>query len=358
MNDTQAAPNERQSNDRRPMRGLLVGCGYISTQQLEAWSRIGEADIVALVDPDQTKARAQATRFEIQQTYDSLGSALDAQAVDFVDVATPPQTHLELTRLCAQAGVHVLCQKPLAPSLEEIDEMIEVTNRAGVQLVANENMRFQPWYRKMKQLLEPGPIGKPFYARIDSRSRGTLPTVGFVNQPYFATMPRLVIYEMVVHFFDTMRYLFGEPETLAAATGRASTEVAGEDHASVLVQYSDLIAVMDISWASIPTYATDDAMGWAVTTVEGLGGTMQLTIDGKLRVITDHAEEVFEFGPETVFDGFVNMQRRFIECVTAGIECETSGRQYAKTMELVFGSYVSARDHVVYRIGEDRGDLR
>jgi len=341
----------------RPLRGVLVGCGYISTQQLDAWARIPEAEIVALVDLDEVKARGQGEKYGISARHTDLAAALEAHDVDFVDIATPPQTHLDLVRIGADAGVHILCQKPFAPTLAEIDEMNDTADRAGVQLVANENMRFQPWFRKMKELLEPGPIGRPFNVHWNNKSRGTLPSVKFSGQPYFAQMPRLVIYEMGVHFFDTMRYLFGEPHRLSATIGHASSEIAGEDNAIVLVSYENLAVIMDISWASIPTYKKEDSVSWAVMTVEGEGGTMHLSHDGRLRVITDDSEEVFEFGPGSVDAGFEGMQRRFIECITGGVDCEMSGREYAKTMELAFGSYASAAKEQVYRVGEDRSTL-
>jgi len=342
---------------QRPLRGILVGCGYISDQQLSAWARIDEAEIVALVDIDKEKARMQAEAHGIPEIGTDIVSMLAEHDVDFVDIATPPETHLELIRVSAAAGVHVLCQKPLAPSLGEIDEMVGIADAAGVQLVVNENMRYQAWYRKIHEVLESGRIGRPFRFVWTNRSRATLPTVTFGSQPYFSDMPRLVIYELGVHFFDTMRYLFGEPERLSATIGRASTEIAGEDNAVVLVSYDNMTAVMDISWASIPFFSKENAVSWAVATIEGEGGTMHLSVDGRLRVITDDAEETFDFGPHTIDDSFVAMQRRFIECIGAGVTCEMSGRECAKTMELVFGSYASAAKGEVYRVDRDRGML-
>jgi len=357
MSSDQASAGQSDQPSGRRLRGILVGCGYISTQQLGAWAQIPEVEIVALVDFDENKARRQAERYEIAATYTSLDEALDAHDVDFVDIATPPQTHIDLVRSSAAAGVHILCQKPFAPSMKDIDEMVEIADGAGVRLVANENMRFQAWFLKMKQLLDSGEIGRPFYAHWTDRSRWTLPTVTFIDQPYFATMKQLVIYEMGIHFFDTIRYLFGEPLRLAATIGKASREIAGEDNAVVLVSYENLVAIMDISWASIPTYSKTDAVSWAVMTIEAEGGTMHLSADGHLRVITDESDTIFEFGPDTIDQSFVGMQRRFVECISSDRDCEMSAREYARSMELVFGSYASAERHEVYRVGEDRNIL-
>lgn len=358
MTPEQGAAKQAVTDTGRPLQGILVGCGHISKQQLDAWVEIPEAEIVALVDLDEDKARTQAEKYGIVATYADLTVALGELDVDFVDIATQPSTHLDLVRIAAGAGAHILCQKPFAPTLEEVDKMVDIADRAGVQLVANENMRFQPWFLKMKELLDAGSIGRPFYAHWRNRTRRTLPTVTFVGQPYFATMPRLVIYEMGIHFFDTMRYLFGEPRRLTATMGNASSEIAGEDNAVVLVSYDNMVAIMDISWASIPTYPKKDSVSWAVMTVEGEGGTMHLSYDGRLRVITDDTEEVFEFESDPIADSFTGMQRRFVESVAFGIDCEMSGWEYAKTMELVFGAYFSALHEQVYRVGEDRSALQ
>lgn len=338
---------------QKPLRGILVGCGYISNQQLDAWNQVPNAEIVCLVDSNNGKALHQAAKFGINSIHVDLASALVEHEVDFVDIATPPQTHVELVRTSADAGAHILCQKPLAPTIEEVDEMIGIANGAGVRLIANENMRFQAWFLKMKDILDSGSLGQPMYFRWTNRSRSTLPTVTFANQPYFASMPRLVIYELGIHFFDTMRYFFGEPLRLVASIGKASSEIAGEDSAVVLIDYDNLVAIMDISWASIPTHSKKDAVSWAIATIEGEKGTMHLSIDGRLRVITDDDEEVFKFGPDTINDSFTAMQNHFIQCLVANVGGELSGPEYRKTMELVFGSYLSAATHEVYHVGDE-----
>jgi len=348
---------EQSSGQRDHLRGILVGCGYISTAQLEAWAKIPEAEIVALVDTDGSKAAEQAERFGVNATYSDLASALEEHDVDFVDLATPPPTHLDLVRTAAAAGANILCQKPLAPTLAEVDEMIRVADRAGVSLVANENMRFQPWFRKTKELLDSGAIGRPFYVRMSNRGRSTLPTATFATQPYFATMPRLIVYEMGVHLLDTLRYLVGEPSTLTGAIGHANQDIAGEDHAAVLLTYDKLIATIESSWAAVSVWTTDNRVGWADVTIDGEKGSIHLSADGRLRLLTDEPEQSFQYGPDSISDSFLGMQCHFVECITGVTDCETSGTEYAKTMELVFGTYASAASGQVYRVGEDRHTL-
>ena len=109
------------------LRGAVVGCGMISEFHLRGRQRIPEVEIVALVDPAQDRAEERRTRFASQaRIYDTLdglfageGGAQGAGALDFVDIITPPWLHREHCLRAAQAGVHIICQKPLCDRLED-----------------------------------------------------------------------------------------------------------------------------------------------------------------------------------------------------------------------------------------------
>lgn len=338
------------------LKGILVGCGWISTNHLKAWSQVSGVDIVALVDSDIVKARARAAEFDIPHTYGSLADALASLTIDFVDIATPPASHLQLVTDVADAGLAVLCQKPIAPTMGELDQMGAACDAADVLFMVNENGRFQPWMQALKSQIDAGAIGRPFHLSITSRWRSSLPEPDFGGQPYFVDMPRLMIYEMGVHFLDTQRYLIGESSQLYAQTHRASPHLAGEDMATVVLKGDGITSVIDMSWASV---ATEEGITWGNFRVEGEKGTLHLRRDGVLRVLTDegvvHEES---FGAETVLQGFRNAQQHFVDCLISGEESQTSGRQTLKTMELVFGAYESARSGEVYRVGMDVEKLK
>jgi predicted dehydrogenase len=102
----------------KKLRGVCLGAGYFSRFQYEAWARIPEVEIVALANRDVAKAREAATRHGIPHAYawSELAAMLDAEKPDFVDIITPPETHLEAVRLAAARGIAIICQKPLAPT--------------------------------------------------------------------------------------------------------------------------------------------------------------------------------------------------------------------------------------------------
>ncbi|NDJ87321.1 MAG: Gfo/Idh/MocA family oxidoreductase, partial [Chloroflexi bacterium] len=196
-------------------RGALVGCGYASAFQLTAWSQIEGVEIVAVCSRTREKAERRAAEYGIPAVYQDYETMLDAETLDFVDIATPPATHLPMVRSAAERKLHVLCQKPIADTLAELREMIAICDAANVLFMVNENGRFQPYYRKARLLIKDGVIGKPYYANLTARKRLSLPELRF-KQPFFAQMPRLMIYEMGVHLLDTARALFGEASTVYA----------------------------------------------------------------------------------------------------------------------------------------------
>src|SRR5262245_48826550 len=98
-------------------RGCLVGCGYVSQFHLEAWAYQSLGRLTAVCDRDEAKARA-GCRHGVCAAYTDAEEMLARERPDFVEICTRPESHLELVRLAAAAGVHVLCQKPIAPNLD------------------------------------------------------------------------------------------------------------------------------------------------------------------------------------------------------------------------------------------------
>jgi predicted dehydrogenase len=221
------------------LRGVLIGCGHISRSHLPGWADSPDADIVAVCDLDRQRAEARAAEFGIGRVYTDPAAALAAEQPDFVDLATRPETHRALIELAAGRGVHVLCQKPLAATMAEAREMAAICQRSGVRFMVNEMWRFLPWYRDLAPRLAAGEIGPVHYARFQG-GRRPYRRARPINdeQPYFADMPHLIIYEMIIHWIDSARYLFGDIATVYARTRRVNPVIAGEDVALVVLTHA------------------------------------------------------------------------------------------------------------------------
>ncbi len=201
------------------LRGGLVGCGYWARNHLHAWREVSGAEIVALCDLDGERARAYAAEFAVAKAYTDIETMLETEPLDFVDVVTHPDVHRTVVEAVAAGGVHVICQKPLAPSLEDARAMVAACDVAGVQFMVHENFRWQAPMRALKEAASG--LGKPFFCRISFRSGVDV----YTGQPYLATDPRFILYDMGVHLLDLARFFMGEAEQLSCHTQRVKPRI-------------------------------------------------------------------------------------------------------------------------------------
>ena len=190
-----------------PIRAVCVGAGYFIRFHFEAWRRIENADLVGAVDPDLKRARATGV-----DPYDNLSSAIVAKSPDLADIVTPPQTHLPLIREAIGQGIRtIVCQKLFCRDLQEARQAVELAVQASVRLVAHENFRFQPWYRVIRQQIDAGRIGTSQQMTFRLRTGDGQGEHAYRDrQPYFRTMPRLLIHETAVRYVDVFRFIVGE----------------------------------------------------------------------------------------------------------------------------------------------------
>ena len=120
----------------------MIGAGYFAAAQAEAWQRIPGAEIVAVADLDLVRAEAFARSWGIPRVYPDASVMLRAEQPDFVDIVTRPETHRALVEAATHANCHVLCQKPMAPSMEDCRAMVASCRAAEVRLLIHENWRW------------------------------------------------------------------------------------------------------------------------------------------------------------------------------------------------------------------------
>ena len=207
----------------------------------------------------------------------------------------------------------------------------------------NENWRWQAWYRKIAELISAGDIGSPFRYRMDLRQRDGLGDKPYPNQPYFAEMPRFLVFETLVHHLDTARFLFGDIEELYCRTAKLNPRIAGEDAAFITVQHGGGVSgVIDGSRAAEPE-EPGEVMGR--TRIEGSEGVLRLKGNGD--VFLD-SEQVFwgEGLGGYKGDSCRAAQQHFVDCLQTGAEFETEASDYVqKTFAAVEACYRSAADN-------------
>lgn len=337
------------------LRGAMIGGGYFAQFQAEAWNRIAGAKIVAVADAAPGRAQEFGSRWHFPRAYLDAGEMIEKERPDFVDIVTRPESHVLLTEIAAQHGVHVICQKPMAPAWKDCTAMIAACRSAGVRLLIHENWRWQPWYREAKRIMDSGALGVPYYLAFRHRAGDGLGPEPYALQPYFRQMPRLLIYETLVHHLDTSRYLAGEIARVYCQTERVNPVIAGED--SVLIQMSfvnGLQGLIDANRISgrVPAKA---AMG--SFRIEGDKGMVRVTSAGRM-FLTEHGKEeiALPFNPPAEGyrgDSVRAAQEHYLSCLRTGQRCESEGEDYLKSVAAVEACYRSAAAGQAVRVMTD-----
>ena len=234
---------------RTPLRVGMAGAGAISTFHLKGWQAHGDAHVVAICDPERPKAQERAAEHGIPAVYDDAAEMLAQEDLGAIDIVAPVGAHAPLVRLAADAGVHVMCQKPLCATVAEAEALIDdVGDR--VRFMVHENYCFRPHYATLRGWLNDGRIGRPTYARMVVRSSGTAAgddeSTGFLlrRQPYLAGFERLLVFEVLIHHLDVLRATLGPLRVVAAQVGQINGDLAGEDVASVLLEGENGLGVI------------------------------------------------------------------------------------------------------------------
>ena len=327
----------------------LLGAGYAARIQLACWREVPGARVVGLWNRSPDRARALAAAYGVPSIGD-LDALLRHPEVDAVDVATAVETHRDYALQAAAFGKHVLCQKPLAPNFAEAVAIVRGCDEYGVRLMVNENWRWRPWYRAVRDLLDRGVIGQPFFLRLASRSAAAVATPErpperlFARQPFLRRMQPLIVLELGPHHFDIVRFLMGEPDEVYARTLKVTpvAHVAGEEVATAVFGYPDRLAQVELSWASIGYEA--DAVNPDILAIEGTEGSICVDHDGRVRLARRDGRV------ESVAVDTIGAYRRswhaaiahFAECLASDRPFETSGAENLDTLRLVFAAYESA----------------
>jgi predicted dehydrogenase len=330
-----------------PLRFAVFGAGFWARFQLAGWMELDGLECVAICDHNRAKAEALAQIFDVPAVYDRPEALLDNETLDFVDIITNVEMHASLARLAAAHGLNIVCQKPLATSLEETRTMVADCQQAGVQLLVNENWRWQTPMRQFKRILCEGRIGRVFRARIHYCNRFPV----FNNQPFLKELDQFILTDMGTHLLDTARFLFGEVDSLYCQTTRVHPGIKGEDVTTVVMQMRDGVSVIcEMSYASRTEI---EHFPQTYVYVEGEHGFLELGPDYTIRETESEGTWVRHFPPkhyvwadpayDLVHSSIVDALANLLQHLKGEKTAETTGDDNLKTMTLVSGAYESAR---------------
>jgi predicted dehydrogenase len=249
-----------------------VGCGAISRNHLEAFAAIPEATVVAVCDVDADRARATAAQWGIEHAYGTVEELL-AAGVDIVSVCTPHPTHEAVVLAAAAAGVHVLCEKPIAIDLASAERMVAACDAAGVRLGVLFQRRFWPAAQRLRAAVDDGTLGRPILGHASvllHREPSYYSAAAWRGT--WATDGGGVLMTQAIHYIDLLQWLMGEVTEVHGHIGTFAHDIEVEDTAAAVLRFaSGAMATLSASTAATPS------LGVSIRITGETGATAELT---------------------------------------------------------------------------------
>lgn len=327
----------------------ILGVGNIGTVHLQSAQAMPGCEVVAAADADPAM-RDRAREFGVSAVYDDYLDLIEAGDVDAVVVALPPSLHADATVAACEAGIHVFVEKPLSPTLEECDRMLEAAEDNDVFLGVDHTVRYQPEFRKLKERFDAGEIGHVPLATITRINDGP-----FSPPPARDRIPEWqlaadhpgsgVVFDLGVHLFDVLEWFFGEMEVTHAATAN-QLDLPYEDTASVTLESAQTgtLATMHVGyfqWERPPEVNTEFRLeGITKTATASEHVPQQFTAHAAKSALENVGKrlagrDVDVFEPTYYYRAHYDALAAFVEAVRDGERPPVDGETGRRAVELV-----------------------
>ena len=334
------------------MNLAIIGCGWAGQRHAMAASGAGIA-LRWLIDADRGRAAAlrgqlgpAAAMARIDTGYED---ALRDPGTEAVDICLPHDLHASVAVAAAAAGKHVLCEKPLAATLDEADRMIAAAANAGVALMVAENVRFDPVYLKVRALLDAGAIGAP---ALVQRTRECYLRASFLrDRPWFLDQRAAaggIMMSGGVHDFALLEMLLGEVESVCALRApQRFLEMEGDDTSAALLRFRSGVVGTVVESFLMKSLTTASGPEVHTLRIDGALGSLTVGEDRRIRIFSEHPDylpggALVEHAiavPEA--DTFALELAHFGWAVRERLEPLTSGRAQRSPLACVLAAYRS-----------------
>lgn len=338
-----------------PLRFAIFGTGFWARFQLGAWRELEGAECVALYNRTRSRAEKFGKEFGISAIYDNAEELLKHEKLDFIDIITEVPAHKDLVLLAAKYKMPVICQKPMAATLADAEQMVGACRTARVPFFIHENFRWQAPMRALKRELDSGIVGTPFRARISLITGFPV----FKNQPLLAELDHLIVSDLGTHMLDLARFFFGEAESVYCQTRRVLPNIKGEDTASFMLRMKNGVTV-NIQIAYVENYIEQDWFPETLVFVEADKGSLELAPRLWLRTTAKEGTFARRVMPPpydwvdpdyaVVHASGVPLNANVLAALRGEGQAETTGEDNLKTVKLVFASYESAEKNAVVKV--------
>ncbi len=322
------------ANGQQAVRVGIVGCGGIGRTHLRAY-RNNRIAPVALVDAVPASAEAAAQEYG-GQPYGDYREMFAQANLDAISVCTPPNVHREISVAALEAGIAVLCEKPMTTTLEDAEAIEQAAESTGRLFMPGHCHRFQPHVERVRQLIDAGELGLPRMFRFRIGFSFPKAQNSWFSDPDIAGGGILI--DTHVHTVDVFRYLIGEVEQVTALTSTVDTPLGPalrvEDSAIMTVRSTEgALGVMEASWRTQPSEVQLTVYGTAARATVDYR-SMQLRVQGD----EDSEPRVVEVEEGNRFDREV---AHFLACVRGEQSPRLTARDGVTAIRILMEAYRS-----------------
>lgn len=291
----------------------VIGVGRIGKLHAEHLAyRVSGANVIAVADIRLEAAQKCATNLQIPSAVQDYREIMANRDIEAVVICSSTDTHAQMIEEAAAEGKHIFCEKPIDFDLARIDKALEAVDKAGVKLQVGFNRRFDPNFKRVREMVTAGKIGTPHILRITSRDPGP-PPIEYIK------VSGGIFLDMTIHDFDMARYLIGSEvsEIYAAGGVMVDPEIgkAGDiDTAVITLRFENgTIGTIDNSRKAV--YGYDQRVE-----VFGSAGMVAVSNNTPDTAVHSNAEGVHSSLPlfffvERYTDSYIAEMKTFVECI-------------------------------------------
>lgn len=334
-----------------PVRVGFIGSQFISSIHARSLQHCAAAELVAVASPTEAHAHKFAETFDLARAVTDYRDLLAMDEIDMVTVGIPNHLHAQVAVDAAEAGKHIVMEKPLCLNLGEADRMIEEARDAGVKLMYAEELCFAPKYVRLKQLLDDGALGDPVLLKQSEKHDGP-------HADHFWDVTCSgggVTMDMGCHAVEFFRWMLDRPPITSVyaemGTHVHGDKTEGDDNALLILEFENgTKALAEESWTKLG--GMDDR-----AEVHGSKGVAYADLL-KGNAIETYSEAGYDYAVEkagstkgwtfTIYEeewnyGFHQEMAHFVDCVQNDKEPAVTGEDGRAVLEVLFAAYESAR---------------
>jgi len=321
----------------------IIGCGAIAERlHFPGYVNCPEAEVTCVCDVEESRARKMADRFGVRLVYTDWQKLLKEAPIDAVSICLPNFLHSKVTVAAAQAGKHILVEKPMATSTKEAEEMVTTARKNRVVLMVEQTLRFLPVVEVAKHFLSQGIIGK--INTIRARSGSASPKAFSPTAKWYFEKEKSrggALLDVGIHGIDLVRHLVPKKIIEVYATvGTLERKVAPlEDNAICVYRFEDgTFGSLEASWTNRPRTIHS-------VTLYGQKGTMRLESYG------DRSLNFYLFNPDRTIIPSIPPESQwggacgyFIHCIQNKETPFISGEEGLRSLEIILNTYRASKE--------------